>query len=649
MAHHQLLLLFTCKPRFIRIHHEVNKHNFESSYEIDPFNKMSSGQRPFVEPGRRTIKTYVSMIGIAPKIEGLTEVHCAKDAESFLSPRSESSTNPAEAIAIIYDTLEIPEEKRAELASINTAKRKDPNEAVFGDNGELLYASFVQLVLWLCEATSMPADQKVFILTSPLFEEPRNVLAALLTRYFADLSADGTNVADAGELKFLKDRIVRILSFWMKAGLEHQWDDKMKEAIKKFMSMMGNSAKAETERVVVRAAFEKLEGLDTVDRSSVGNVEFPQPMLPKGDPSRWTIVDVPPVEIARQTSLLHMDLFMKIRPMELCRVVWDDSKIGGEAGNLQALVKNFDSFMQCCLFSVIEGEDTKTRTKRFWNWVETAQALREMQNFHGMMSVVCALTHPSISRMSKLMASIEKGPKAMKEKFHELCDICDIGSDYKKYRDLLETITDEKPCIPFIGVFQRELVYVHESFKSRVNGLINFAKSRATSKLMTFVIRKQQLSYSFIPVPEIQRLISFDTQMPDTLTLMRMCLEKDKRSDKKGKRRRKSDAVKHSALVVPVEISRDSSVDFNQFNSPRSDKSESASESDLSRSKKEEKKAKKAREKEEKKERKAKEKEEKKAKKEEKKAKKRRGRSQSAMQEEPKTLDSTGSDESSMS
>ena len=596
----------------------------------------TGGVSPKVRPGRRCLKSYVSMVGLPlaggefPKLQAAKDTTAAVSGASLLEQDLKLSE---EAIQTIYDILQISPEKRQELASINTAKRKDPNETVFGEKGELRCASFVQLVLWLCDVNSMPSDQKVFILTSPLFEEPRNVLGALLTRYFATVRPDEPDKAAAvKELTFVKDRIVRILSFWMKAGLEHQWDPQMKEAVQKFMSLMGNSPKEVTERDVIKAAFEKLEGANPVE-SSFSSFEIPQPLLPKGDPANWTIIDVPPLEIARQTSLLHMDLFMRIRPMELCRVIWDDSKIGGDACNLQALVKNFDTFMHCCLFSIIEGEDTKTRAKRFWNWVETAQALREMQNFHGLMSVICALTHPSICRMTKLMASVEKGPKHLKEKFRELQEICDISSDYKKYRECLESVTDERPCIPFIGVFQRELVYVHESFKSRVNGLINFEKSRATAKLMTFVIKKQQLSYGFTPIPDIRKLIEFDSQMPDTLTLMRMCLEKDKMSDKKSKWRRKSDAVPHSKLV-PVcsePIPRDNSIDFAVARS-MTDKSERNSESESELSKKE-KKARKAREREEKKERKAKEKEGRKAKKEEKKSKRRRGRSHSMMTE----------------
>ena len=430
---------------------------------------------------------------------------------------------------VIYMILETTEEKRNELSGMNTIQFRDPDEFLpdEADPSAPEAASLRQLILWLCDMESTTMDQRDFILTFPSFETPQNVLAALFTRFYANRWAEGSNIRSGKEFKVIQDRLIRWLSSWMKMGAVYQWEGKgMKEAIRQFIIYLSNDGKrSEVRKLVIEGSFAKLEGTEKNVIYSDG--EAPKSLLPK----TWEIESVKPLELARQITLYHMGIFREILPTELFHAIWGEKK-GGDAAHINQLTKHFDRFSRLVQLHILNGECVKERVKRFWHWVEVAEELRKMQNFHGMFSVVCGLTHKSISRLSETMKAIGKAGKKERKVLAYLTELCDFSSDYSKYREMYKEVTDENACIPFIGCFQRDLIYVQEGFPNRIKGLINFKKSRHCVKLLTFVSQRQLRRYNFVEVPRIKELVVDFPEPPGTAELMKLSMEREKKKDK---------------------------------------------------------------------------------------------------------------------
>lgn len=430
----------------------------------------------------------------------------------------------------LYDILEIPPEKREELAKINTAPLYDPKEFRMDPaSNSPSAASFTQLILWITDLKVRPRDQAVFLRTFPSFETPANVMAALLTRYYANPKAENSNVRDERELRLLRCRILSLLSVWMKNRVSYQWENNHNiEAIEKFIDFVkgeetGRSEINSSARVLVlQAALDVLKGGESVVITSFE--EPPALCLPNLPEKEWMIEMIEPAELARQVTIYHKEIFQRIGHTELFAAIWGTKK-SGEAKNLAEMTEHFDRFSRYVQVSIICAQEPKERARLYWYWVEVAEEFRKIRNFHGMFSVMCGVTHRSVERLWRTMKLVSKASKKEKKMLEDLTDLIDFGANYGNYRTMLAGLTGDYPCVPFIGCFQKDLVYVQESFPNLVDGLINVKKCHECFDLVTFVMQKQDKGhYDFTFYTRIRELITTMRGLPETAQIMKLSM-----------------------------------------------------------------------------------------------------------------------------
>lgn len=431
----------------------------------------------------------------------------------------------------LYDILEIDQEKRSELGQLNTTRLFDPEEFVRDPGSQSpLAASFKQLLLWITDLSSAPHDHKDFLLTFPSFETPANFMASLFTRYYADINVVGSNIQSSSDLKVTRDRIIRLMSSWMMMEAHYQWENNNTiAAMEKFIEFVhsedptGDSIKGR----ILTAHLDKLKGKKTNVITSAGPA--PAMIIPKGNPETWQISDIDQRELARQLSVYHREVFERIGPMELFATIWSETK-SGTAKNINELTAHFSKFSQYVQFSILQGSKSKERAKLYWFWVSVANECRKVQNFHAVFAIMSGLTHRSVTRLPKTMKLVEKANKKDKKMLEELLELTDISSDYANYRALLMKVTDEEPCVPFIGCFQRDLVYVQEGFPNKVNGLINFKKSKECVRLVAFISQRQTRQYNFKICERIRELVTnLPVDLPDTVEMMKLSMRVEKK------------------------------------------------------------------------------------------------------------------------
>ncbi|OHT06815.1 RasGEF domain containing protein [Tritrichomonas foetus] len=438
----------------------------------------------------------------------------------FNSPLHES---PA---IVLYSTLQIPEEDILSLKNLNTSVFPDEHEWIPNENQNgPKAASFNQLFLYLTSPDIANIDfQKQFLISFPSFATPPKVLAAIFTRYFADIHIPNSNIQTAPKLKQVRDRIIRILSTWMKLTA-YQFTDVMLDAIIQFTDFLLEENSSALQAQILQASVDHLKGKRN-QYAYTQRVEPPASLLPSIPEDKWIITMLNPIELARQVTLLHNKIFRQIMPMELLAAIWG-SKRGGGSQNVEDLTKHFDIFSRYVQFSVINGENLKKRAKIFQWWTEVAVAFNEMKNYHGVFAVICGITHRSVQRLPDTMKIAMKMNKKLKKKYDDLNDLCDFSGDFRKYRPVISAAIE--PCIPFIGCFQKDLIYVQEGYPNQIEGLTNFAKCAACISLINTVQRFQNERYDFIEVPKIQEMISSIPEPPDTKGMMMLSIEKEKK------------------------------------------------------------------------------------------------------------------------
>jgi len=97
--------------------------------------------------------------------------------------------------------------------------------------------------------------------------------------------------------------------------------------------------------------------------------------------------------------------------------------------------------------------------------------------------------------------------------------------NYDKYRKMLHHL--DPPCVPFLGVYLTDLVFIEEGNKDVINGdLINFDKRRKIALVIREIQQYQQTPYCLKTIPEIQAaLLAPENATEDDLYKLSLELE----------------------------------------------------------------------------------------------------------------------------
>jgi son of sevenless-like protein len=100
--------------------------------------------------------------------------------------------------------------------------------------------------------------------------------------------------------------------------------------------------------------------------------DYQQPILPK-NLKRFTLLDVDPLEIARQLTLVEMNIFMKIQPIELMNQEWSKKNTVSAAVNVRAMTSMSTKITGWVICTVVQEADVKRRAAVLKHFVKVAE------------------------------------------------------------------------------------------------------------------------------------------------------------------------------------------------------------------------------------------------------------------------------------
>ena len=447
----------------------------------------------------------------------------SEEAQETVEENGDGSQSPLEKL---YSILEVSVEQRLELSRLTTSVFPDPEEFIplsdeerKSDDIGIRAASSTQLIILLTSPKySNVHFQKKFLLSSPSFIQPQYLLAALFTRYFIDIRTPHCNVESDEELNTVRSRIIAILRSWI-TSLPYQFNDRMIEAFRTFMYDTFTSRDPKSAQGLnLQAGLDAFYGIKSNTTITVKK-PIPPSILPNEPKEEWTIELIDPEELARQITLYHSQIFRDIGPTELLTSIWSSVK-GGGSKNIELLQNHFDILSRFVSKDIISRSDAKERGRRYNYWYEVSKHFNEQKNYNGLFSTIIGLTHPCVKRQTQTMKYGLKYVGKQKSTLDTLISICEISGDFKNYRPIINKAAD--CCVPFIGCFQKDLVYIQESYPNKIGELINFKKCVACVNLINQISQFQNERYYFQPVDTIQHLITTLPPPLDTKDLMIM-------------------------------------------------------------------------------------------------------------------------------
>ncbi|KAI1269377.1 RasGEF domain-containing protein [Xylariaceae sp. FL1019] len=446
----------------------------------------------------------------------------ATTPDSTLAPKTQPSLSDLSTAASTTLSEEVEEVESKIL------EKTFAHELMFNKEGHVVGGSLPALVerLTTHETTPDAVFVSAFYLTFRLFCTPIKLAEVLIERF--DHVGDSPSIASAVRL-----RVYNVLKGWLEFHWRDQTDSQAIALIAHFAEfklgpVIPSAGKRLTELVqrVSSAEYTPLSRLvSSMGKTNTSTAVFvPADVpIPPSNLSRsqqnlltnWkmggscpSILDFDPLEIARQLTMKQMAVFCSILPEELLGSQWM-KKGGVESPNVKSMSGFSNDLSNLVADTILHHSEVKKRAAMIKQWIKIASQCLELNNYDGLMAIICSLNSSIISRLRKTWDMVS--PKR-RELFKTLQAIVEPSNNNKVLRARLQGHVP--PCLPFLGMFLTDLTFVDIGNPATKqlpgvgpNGhgltVVNFDKHSRTAKIIGD-LQRFQLPYRLAELPDMQ-------------------------------------------------------------------------------------------------------------------------------------------------
>ncbi|KAG9315529.1 ras guanine nucleotide exchange factor domain-containing protein [Chiua virens] len=223
------------------------------------------------------------------------------------------------------------------------------------------------------------------------------------------------------------------------------------------------------------------------------SVPPPAPIVPK----RIELLDIDPLELARQLTITESQLYLKIRPSE-CFQRSKQSRTEYHDG-VANFIRRSNRIANWVTYSILCKDDPRRRAAVIKQFILVADRCRVIQNFSTMVAIVTGLNSSPIQRLKRSLEQVSSRYMSQLETCEALIN---SYKHYNSYRSTLAALAP--PCVPFIGVFLTTLTHIQDGSKDHLPGnLVNFRKRQKASEVIQDLQRWQAQPHNFHPLPSV--------------------------------------------------------------------------------------------------------------------------------------------------
>ncbi|KAJ6620811.1 ras guanine nucleotide exchange factor domain-containing protein [Mycena sp. CBHHK59/15] len=225
----------------------------------------------------------------------------------------------------------------------------------------------------------------------------------------------------------------------------------------------------------------------------------PPPLVPKSN-KKLKLLDIEPLELARQLTIMESQLYQRIRPMECLQRAREQRT--ENIDNITVVIQTSNKIALWVAESVLSKEDSRRRAGAVKHLISVADRCRTLNNFSTMAAITAGLNTPPIRRLKRTWEQVNQRYMAQ----FGACEMTiDSNKNFTKYRSMMTSVIP--PCVPFIGVFLSTLQFIQDGNPDNLQGnLVNFRKRQKASEVIND-IKRWQAPFNFHAIPSIQAYI----------------------------------------------------------------------------------------------------------------------------------------------
>ncbi|KAJ8105803.1 hypothetical protein OPT61_g9960 [Boeremia exigua] len=222
--------------------------------------------------------------------------------------------------------------------------------------------------------------------------------------------------------------------------------------------------------------------------------------------------------LAQQLTIVEKDALDEIDWKELIELRWKQSSPQirdwvhylrtQEARGVDVVIARFNLVVKWAVSQCVLTENIEERARCIVKFIHIASHARKIRNYATMYQIAIALISNDVSRLHKTWALV---PPTEKQTMKELEALVQPLRNFHNLRLEMETATVEDGCIPFIGIYTRDLIYNAQKpafiDAPPVDGerLVNFERHHTAATIVKNLLRLLEASskYTFNVDPDL--------------------------------------------------------------------------------------------------------------------------------------------------
>ncbi|KAJ7645574.1 ras guanine nucleotide exchange factor domain-containing protein [Mycena polygramma] len=239
---------------------------------------------------------------------------------------------------------------------------------------------------------------------------------------------------------------------------------------------------------------------------SVAREQMPPPPLVPKSSHDLRLLDIEPIELARQLTIMESQMYQRITPVDCLQRAREQR--ADNIDNITIVIQTSNKIALWIAESILSKGDLRRRVRAIERIISVADHCRRLTNFSTMTSIIAGLNTPPIRRLKRTWAQVSKRYLAQ----FDVCErLVSSRKGFLEYRTLIKSA--HPPWLPFFGIFLSTLQFIHEGHQDNIPmpgvvdaTLINFLKRQRLSDVITD-LKRWQVPFNLEVVPSIQAYI----------------------------------------------------------------------------------------------------------------------------------------------
>ncbi|CCE63079.1 hypothetical protein TPHA_0D04450 [Tetrapisispora phaffii CBS 4417] len=241
------------------------------------------------------------------------------------------------------------------------------------------------------------------------------------------------------------------------------------------------------------------------------------------------LVDLNPLEVAKQLTIIESKLYLSIEPFELVNDNFLEKKRKeGLAPNVNLIIDFTNQLSHYVIEGILSPNlSNQSRAVRLKGWLKIALSVLYFRNFNSVASIMTALQNHVITRLTDIWELLDEKDMDL---FDYLSRIIHPNNNFKVYRkklnsilegDTAKTIKASKcslPVVPFFNLFLQDLTFISEGNPNYRNAN-SFRPDKTINIDKYFKISKSICMVQFFQVPYETRNLSTPTKRESFFSL----------------------------------------------------------------------------------------------------------------------------------